>query len=851
MAVDVWISPEQLVTEYVARLIRYPGALQVLDFADGRVRLVGIRALQGGPLVGQALSTLREHIPTADARVAAIYRAGKSVKPEGTTVIEDGDEVFFLAARENIRVVMKEMRREEAPARRVVIAGGGNIGLRLANDLEGQNQVKLIERDGKRARRVSELLKSTTVLHGDAADEELLLEENIDSADVFAALTNSEEANILSAMLAKRLGAHKVMALINKPSYAELIESGSIDVAISPQTVTIGSLLAHVRRGDVVRVHSLRRGAAEALEVVVHGDADSSKVIGRRIEDIVPARRHDLGRGGPRRGCHHRASRHHGAARRSLDPVPDRSAPYRCRRKTVSRLRFLSVKDTLLPVAHVFALVMMVFSVTMLAPLVMAVWQLDPALWAFVISAVATFVLGALLWLATRAFKRELKTRDGLMLVALTWVALPAVAGFPLWSYLPINFTDAYFEAASGLTTTGGTVLSGLEFLPRSINLWRHLLSWLGGMGIIVLAVAILPMLGVGGMQIYRAEMPGPMKDSKLTPRIGQTAKLLWTVYAGLTAACIVSLRFAGMDWFDAVCHGFSALSLGGFSTYDASIGHFNSLPIEMVLTAVHRARGVEFRDSLSRVEPARRAGVFSRRRGQGDLGRARRQLHRRGVVPVVEGQLQQLPHGAALHHLQSGVDRHRQRAAYPGLFALADIRADVDDVLELHRRKLRIHRRRHQNDPHAGARQAGASRTQSAGASEHGAAAQGGRNHHCQPGGIRRAGVRVPVFHEHRHADFPAAGERPGFHDLLFVHHRLHQQRGSWLGAGGPRQQLRGPERFSDLGVFSSHAAWATGGFHHLGAIYSHFVAKIDDLACPKSPQSRCIGQKVESRWP
>ncbi len=286
VAVDVWISPEQLVTEYVARLIRYPGALQVLDFADGRVRLVGLRALQGGPLVGQTLSTLRKHIPSADARVAAIYRAGKSVKPEGTTVIEDGDEVFFLAARENIRVVMKELRREEAPARRVVIAGGGNIGLRLAIELEGKNQVKLIERDGKRARRVSEQLKSTTVLHGDAADEELLLEENIDSADIFAALTNSEEANILSAMLAKRLGAHKVMALINKPSYAELIESGSIDVAISPQTVTIGSLLAHVRRGDVVRVHSLRRGAAEALEVVVHGDADSSKVIGRRIEDI-------------------------------------------------------------------------------------------------------------------------------------------------------------------------------------------------------------------------------------------------------------------------------------------------------------------------------------------------------------------------------------------------------------------------------------------------------------------------------------------------------------------------------------------------------------------------------------
>jgi trk system potassium uptake protein TrkH len=253
------------------------------------------------------------------------------------------------------------------------------------------------------------------------------------------------------------------------------------------------------------------------------------------------------------------------------------------------------VKDTLLPVAQVFAMVMMVFAVAMLAPLIMAIWELDPALWSFVISGFATFLLGALLWLATRRFRRELKTRDGLMLVALTWVALPAMAGFPLWNFLPIDFTRAYFEAASGLTTTGGTVLSGLEFLPRSINLWRCLLSWLGGMGIIVLAVAIFPMLGVGGMQIYRAEMPGPMKDSKLTPRIGQTAKLLWAVYAGLTAACILCLRFAGMSWFDAVCHGFSALSLGGFSTYDASIGHFNSLRIELVLTAFQILAALNF----------------------------------------------------------------------------------------------------------------------------------------------------------------------------------------------------------------------------------------------------------------
>jgi trk system potassium uptake protein TrkA len=285
-AVDVPISPEQLVTEHVVHLIHYPGSLQVLDFADGRIRLVGVKARQGGALVGQQLKQLTTHIKGRDARVAAIYRGGQSIKPEGDTVIEHDDEVFFIAAREDIRLVMNEMQKLEGPVRRVVIAGGGNIGFRLAQRLEAEHQVKLIERDPRRARRVSEQLSNTIVLSGDAADEELLLEENIDSADVFVAVTNAEEANILSAMLAKRLGCHKVMALINRPAYAELMQSTSIDIALSPQQVTIGSLLAHVRRGDVVRVHSLRRGAAEALEVIVHGVQGEGRVIGRRIENI-------------------------------------------------------------------------------------------------------------------------------------------------------------------------------------------------------------------------------------------------------------------------------------------------------------------------------------------------------------------------------------------------------------------------------------------------------------------------------------------------------------------------------------------------------------------------------------
>lgn len=285
-AIDVRISPESLVVDYVERLIRYPGAVQVVDFADGRVRLVGVRAARGSPLVGSALRSLREHLPDTDVRVAAIFRNNRAVPADGDTVVEPDDEVFFVAATADIKTMMRELRRSEEPLKRVMIAGGGNIGLRLAQALEAKNQVKLIERDPRRARRAAALLRSTIVLTGDAADEELLLEENIDSTDVFCAVTNAEEANILSALLAKRLGAAKVMALINRPAYAELMEHDKIDVAISPQTVTIGSLLEKVRRGDVVRVHSLRRGNAEAIEAIVHGDPRTSRVVGRTVEQV-------------------------------------------------------------------------------------------------------------------------------------------------------------------------------------------------------------------------------------------------------------------------------------------------------------------------------------------------------------------------------------------------------------------------------------------------------------------------------------------------------------------------------------------------------------------------------------
>ncbi len=296
--VDTIISPEQLVTDHIEQLIHYPGAHQVLDFAEGRVRLVGVMARAGGPLVGQELRQLRRHIPHTDARVAAIYRRMETngddeaqyetILPQGDTVIRDNDLVFFLAARKDIRVMMSELLKLEHPVRSIMIAGGGHIGYELAKRLEGTNRVKIIERDPDRARHIAERLKSTVVLTGDAVNEGLLEEENIESVDVFCALTSAEEANILSSFLAKRMGASKIIALINRPSYAKLVEDQYVDIAVSPQEITLSALLAKVRgmRLDVGQVHALRSGAAEALEAVAHGDEKTSKVVGKAIEDI-------------------------------------------------------------------------------------------------------------------------------------------------------------------------------------------------------------------------------------------------------------------------------------------------------------------------------------------------------------------------------------------------------------------------------------------------------------------------------------------------------------------------------------------------------------------------------------
>ena len=317
--IDTIISPEQLITEHIERIIEHPGAIQVVDFAEGKVRLVGVRVQQGAPMDGWPLSQLTELLGNIDTRVVAIYRGTKEkdqdkqlsigfrgrskefrrqsakkqnepsekpIIPDGKTVIQIDDVVFFMGKRRDTGKVMAQFHHREVMCRRIMIAGGGNIGLLLASRLEKNYEVKLVEMNAARSEELSARLKQTQVHTADAADLDLMKKEYIEAMDVYCALTNDDEANILSAMLAKKKGAGKVMSLINRPAYVDLIEDGMIDVAISPQQITIGALLTLTRQGDVVAVHSLRRGEAEALEGVAKGDADTSKLVGRAIGDI-------------------------------------------------------------------------------------------------------------------------------------------------------------------------------------------------------------------------------------------------------------------------------------------------------------------------------------------------------------------------------------------------------------------------------------------------------------------------------------------------------------------------------------------------------------------------------------
>ncbi|MGP1953293.1 MAG: Trk system potassium transporter TrkA [Arsenophonus sp. ET-KM2-MAG3] len=284
--IDYLISPEQLIIDYIYKLIQYPGTLQVVNFANGKVSIVAAKAYYGGLLVGNSLSNIREHLPHINTKITAIFRQDKSIQLQGSTIIEAGDEIFFIVITEHISAVMNELQHLEKPYKRIMIVGGGNIGAGLAKKLEKDYSVKLIEHDQERAIELAELLHDTVVFYGDASDQELLAEEHIEQIDVFIALTNDDEANIVSAMLVKKMGAKKVIVLIQRSAYFDLVQGGVIDIAISSQQATISALLNHVRKDNIINVSSLYKGIAEAVEVIVRGDENTSKVIGKKISEI-------------------------------------------------------------------------------------------------------------------------------------------------------------------------------------------------------------------------------------------------------------------------------------------------------------------------------------------------------------------------------------------------------------------------------------------------------------------------------------------------------------------------------------------------------------------------------------
>lgn len=287
-AVDKVICPEQSVTAYIRKLIEYPEALQVLEFAQGLVSLIAVRAVAGGPLVRHSLAEIPQLVPDVEMRIVAIYRQDKVLAQlDGDTRIEPGDEVFVLAATVHIRTVLGALRTRDQPVKRLMVAGGGKVGLRLAREVNADYHVKIIEPQRARCEYLAtELPAGVLVLQGDSTDEDLLGDENVDQMDLFLALTNDDEDNIMSCLLAKRLGAKRVLAVINRRAYADLVQGTQIDIAISPSHTVIGELLAYVRRGDVEAVHSLRRGAAEAMEAIVRGDRKTCRMAGRRIDEV-------------------------------------------------------------------------------------------------------------------------------------------------------------------------------------------------------------------------------------------------------------------------------------------------------------------------------------------------------------------------------------------------------------------------------------------------------------------------------------------------------------------------------------------------------------------------------------
>ena len=287
LPIDFLITPENLITEYIQGIVEQPGASQVFDFENGLVQLVETRAFIGTPIVNRPIKELHEHMPDVKIRIVSLYRNEKAIPAKSDTIIREGDQVYFLAKKDHISRALKEFRRAENTYQKIFIAGGGSIGINVARLLEETHNIRIIELSEDRAKYLSEKLNNTLVLQGNASDEDLLKEEGIENTDLFLALTDSDEVNVIVSILAKRLGAHKTIALVKRDVYAALAEqSGDVDIIVSPDQITVSGILSHLRKGDCMKVHSLQHGKAEAIEIVVHGNEKTSEVVGVQIKDL-------------------------------------------------------------------------------------------------------------------------------------------------------------------------------------------------------------------------------------------------------------------------------------------------------------------------------------------------------------------------------------------------------------------------------------------------------------------------------------------------------------------------------------------------------------------------------------
>ncbi|MBN1531609.1 MAG: Trk system potassium transporter TrkA [Spirochaetes bacterium] len=588
LGINYIVNPGIETAHDIVETVAYGAISDVFTFEKSGIIMRNLFVDQWSSFKGKNLREIRQTIDE-DFLIAAIIRRSTVIIPSGTDEVLENDTIYLASSPQNLERVFAKAGRPTGAIRNAVIVGGGTIGSLVAADLLDRNiRLKIIDNDYERCKLVTGRLSEALVIHSDISDEGIFEEERLYENDLMIAVTGSQEINILSAAYAKSIGVKRTIAIVTKQSYLSISSELGIDSTISPKTSTADAILKFVRGRNIQSVHSIFDGRAEVIEITVGDSSEATGVplkdlempanslilsVNRDGDDFVPGGDFEIRGGGRCPGHHqeevgadHRGALHEGAMNGLM-------------------------------VIRIISFVMAVIGFFMIVPLCIAIGYREvSSIKAFGITiAVIAAGPGLLLFLLRGSKAKMLSTRDGYLFVAFSWVFASIAGSLPFWlsGAIPV-YTDAFFETISGFTTTGASILTNIEGLPRSMLFWRSLTHWLGGMGIVVLTVAILPILGIGGMQLIQAEAPGPTVD-KISPRITETAKKLWAIYIGFTVAETLLLLLGGMDLFDALTHTFGTLATGGFSTRNASVGAYNSPLIEGVITVFMILAGVNF----------------------------------------------------------------------------------------------------------------------------------------------------------------------------------------------------------------------------------------------------------------